>query len=73
MMLTLEPETQKQQPKVEIDYLAEIDKIRDSLGTLVANMRNTKSLDQRWVGAGALDLQMGLMALERSVIRPTKF
>lgn len=71
-MITLETEPTPQ-PKTEIDFLAKINKLRDDLGTLVADMRHTKSLDQRWVSIGATDLQTGLMALERSVERPPKF
>ena len=35
------------------------------LGELVAKLRATEGLDQRWVSIGATDLQTGLMALTR--------
>lgn len=44
-----------------------------ALGELVAKLRGTESLDQRWVSIGATDLQTGLMALTRGVARPTTF
>lgn len=43
------------------------------LGELVAKLRGTPGLDQRWVSIGATDLQTGLMALTRSVAQPTTF
>ena len=41
------------------------------LGELVAKLRATDGLDQRWVSIGATDLQTGLMALTRGVAQPT--
>lgn len=43
------------------------------LGELVADLRQNASIDQRWVSIGATDLQTGLMALTRSVAKPTFF
>jgi hypothetical protein len=43
------------------------------LGELVAKLRSTEGLDQRWVSIGATDLQTGLMALTRGVAQPTTF
>ena len=43
------------------------------LGELVAKLRSVEGVDQRWVSIGATDLQTGLMALTRSVARPTTF
>lgn len=43
------------------------------LGELVAKLRGTDGLDQRWVSIGATDLQIGLMALVRAVAQPTTF
>lgn len=43
------------------------------LGELVAKLRGTEGLDQRWVSIGATDLQTGLMALTRAVAKPTTF
>lgn len=43
------------------------------LGDLVAKLRATEGLDQRWLSIGATDLQTGLMALTRAVAQPTSF
>lgn len=43
------------------------------LGDLVAKLRSIEGVDQRWVSIGTTDLQTGLMALTRSVARPTTF
>ena len=43
------------------------------LGELVAKLRATANLDQRWVSIGATDLQTGTMALVRAVAQPTTF
>jgi hypothetical protein len=43
------------------------------LGELVAKLRATSGLDERWVGIGETRLQMGLMALTRAVAQPTFF
>lgn len=44
-----------------------------ALGELVAKLRATQGLDQRWVSIGATDLQTGAMALVRAVAQPTTF
>lgn len=43
------------------------------LAELVAKLRATDGLDQRWVSIGSTDLQTGLMALTRGVAQPTTF
>ena len=43
------------------------------LGNLVAKLRSSPGLDQRWISIGATDLQTGLMALTRGVAQPTTF
>ncbi len=43
------------------------------LGELVAKLRATDGLDQRWVSIGSTDLQTGLMAVTRGVAQPTTF
>lgn len=43
------------------------------IGDLVAKLRSTEDLDQRWISIGATDLQTGLMALTRAVAKPTTF
>jgi hypothetical protein len=44
-----------------------------ALGELVAKLRSTEGVDQRWTSIGATDLQQGLMALTRAVAQPTTF
>ena len=43
------------------------------LSGLIAMLRSTEGLDQRWVSIGVTDLQTGLMALTRAVAQPTPF
>ena len=57
----------------EIDLMNEIKAKGVELGTLVAKLRGTEGLDQRWISIGATDLQTGLMALTRGVAQPNTF
>jgi hypothetical protein len=57
----------------EIDLMNEIKTKGAELGELVAKLKETPNLDQRWVSIGATDFQTGLMALTRSVAQPTFF
>ena len=57
----------------EIAAMNEIKTKGAELGELVAKLRATEGLDQRWVSIGATDLQTGLMALTRAVAQPTFF
>lgn len=57
----------------EIDLMNEIKTKGAELGELVAKLRATGELDQRWISIGATDLQTGLMALTRGVAQPTSF
>ena len=57
----------------EIGMMNEIKAKGAELGELVAKLRASDSLDQRWVSIGATDFQTGLMALTRSVAKPTFF
>lgn len=59
--------------QTEIDLMNEIKQKGAELGGLVAELRNTANLDQRWISIGAIDLQTGLMALTRGVAQPTFF
>lgn len=59
--------------QAEIDLMNEIKANGVELGELVAKLRSTEGLDQRWVSIGATDLQTGLMALTRGVAQPTSF
>lgn len=57
----------------EIDAMNEVKAKGVELGELVAKLRANADLDQRWVSIGATDLQTGLMALTRSIAKPTFF
>lgn len=57
----------------EINLMNEIKAQGVVLGDLVAKLRASAELDQRWVSIGATDLQTGLMALTRGVAKPTFF
>ncbi len=57
----------------EIALMNDIKMKGADLGKLIEVLRDNKALDQRWVSIGATDLQTGLMALTRSVAKPTFF
>lgn len=57
----------------EIDLMNEIKTKGIELGELVERIRANPETDQRWASIGATDLQTGLMALTRSVAKPTFF
>lgn len=62
----------------QIDLMNEIKSMGIELEALVTKLRNANFLetdppDPRWVSVGATHLQQGLMALTRSVARPTFF
>lgn len=57
----------------EIGLMNEIKEKGAELEALVYRLRNTDSLDQRWISMGVTDLQRGLMALTRGVAQPTSF
>ncbi|MFI8146055.1 hypothetical protein [Acinetobacter sp. ABJ_C5_2] len=59
--------------QAEIDLMNEIKTKGAELGELVAKLRATNGLDQRWISIGATDMQTGLMALTRGVAQPTSF
>ena len=59
--------------EVEIAVMNEIKTKGIELGELVAKLKASEGLDQRWISTGATDLQKGLMALTRGVAQPTFF
>lgn len=59
--------------QAEIDAMNAIKAKGEELGALVAQLRATEGLDQRWISIGATDLQTGIMALVRAVAQPTTF
>lgn len=63
----------RQLTEAEAALMNEIKAKGVELGDLVAKLRKTEGLDQRWVSIGATDMQTGLMALTRAVAQPTTF
>jgi hypothetical protein len=63
----------RQLNEAEATMMNEIKARGVELGELVAKLRATEGLDQRWLSIGATDLQTGLMALTRAVAQPTSF
>jgi hypothetical protein len=63
----------RQLSQAEADLMNKIKAQGVVLGNLVAELRATPGLDQRWISLGATDLQTGLMALTRGVAQPTTF
>jgi hypothetical protein len=58
----------------EIAAMNEIKEYGEKLGSIVDKLREAGGdVDQRWVSIGATELQTGLMALTRSIARPTTF
>jgi len=57
----------------EIDLMNKIKELSEKCGELVAELRSTEGLDQRWVNIGATDLQKGFMSVIRGVAQPTTF
>lgn len=61
---------------LDADEIALMNQVKEQgveLGKLVEALRALPGLDQRWVSIGATDLQTGLMALTRSIAKPTFF
>ena len=59
--------------QAEIDMMNEVKSKGEELGDLVARLKQMPEMDQRWVSIGATDLQTGVMALVRSIAKPTSF
>lgn len=59
--------------QAEIDLMNEVKAQGVALGALVDKLRAQPGLEGRWISIGATDLQTGLMALTRSIARPTFF
>lgn len=57
----------------EISAMNEVKELGSQLETMVIKMQANKELDQRWVEAGKMQLQQGIMALVRSIAKPESF
>lgn len=63
----------RQLNEIEANLMNQVKGYGIELGHLVDMLRKTEGLDQRWISIGATDLQTGLMALTRSIAKPTTF
>lgn len=63
----------RQLTEQEAELMNEIKQKGVELGDLVDKLAGTDSIDGRWVSIGKTDLQTGIMALVRSVAKPTSF
>lgn len=63
----------RQLSEAEAALMNEVKEKGVELGELVDKLRSVDGLDGRWISIGATDLQTGLMALVRSIARPTTF
>lgn len=57
----------------EINLMNEVKQKGVELGELIEKLENIDSLDKRWLEAGKLNLQQGLMFLTRSIAQPAFF
>lgn len=57
----------------EIALMNQVKEHGVALGVLVEIIRAQPDTDKRWASIGATDLQTGLMALTRSIAKPTFF
>ena len=57
----------------EIDAMNEIKEVGMQLEDLTTKIGAMDNIDLRWLHIGQTDLQKGLMAIVRSVARPTTF
>lgn len=57
----------------DITAMNEVKGLGLMLEALVTKLRESEQTDKRWVAIGATDLQTGLMALTRSIAKPTFF
>jgi hypothetical protein len=57
----------------EVDQMNAVKQIGETLGGVIASMRATPSLDQRWVSIAETHLQQGIMAAVRAIAQPTTF
>ena len=59
--------------QTEIDLMNKIKAKGSELGELVAELKDTKGLDQRAISIGETELQTGTMWLVRGVAQPESF
>ena len=56
-----------------IELMNEIDQVGEAVNNLVKKLDDHPTIDRRWLGIGRTQLQLGGMALTRSVAKPNFF
>ncbi len=59
--------------EVEIQLMNEVKNLGQKCEDLIAILGPVPAIDQRWLSIGKTDLQKGIMALVRSIAKPTTF
>lgn len=59
--------------KTEINEMNEVKTVGNDLGNLLESFKDHPEIDQRWLSIGMTDIQKGLMAVVRSIAKPTTF
>ena len=57
----------------EINLMNDAKDLAEEVGILIDKLETTSGLDQRWIGAGTIDLQKGFMQIIRGIAQPTTF
>ena len=57
----------------EIKAMNEVKDLGSKLENMINKMETNEELDQRWIEAGKMQLQQGIMALVRSIAKPQSF
>ena len=59
--------------EAEIKLMNDVKAIAEAVGNLVEGISSQDNTDKRWVSIARSQLQLGFMALTRSVAQPTSF
>ena len=59
--------------QAEIDLMNKVKQLGNEISGIVQQLKDEDSTDKRWVSIGTTDMQTGLMALVRSIAKPTTF
>ncbi len=59
--------------KTEIDLINEVKKLANFVGETLARFERVSGMDKHWAGIARTQLQLGFMALDRAVAKPTSF
>jgi hypothetical protein len=58
---------------VELDLINTVKQHGDILGNVISALEKRDDVDKRWLAIAKTDLQKGMMALVRSIAKPTNF